>query len=195
MFDPDVMARIAERKIQEALEQGKFDNLPCKGQPLHLEENSPVPPHLRAANRVLKNMGGLPEWALLLREIEAHQAQAERLRVQLTQQSQRRRSLLKGLPPSSEANAAYQQWCAQARATYLQHLLEGNLLILRFSLLAPASIGERAVPYCITEEMAAFDLAFLPGPVAALPSQAPPKQEGFLRRLMRSRYKRLRNGA
>src|SRR5437763_1892288 len=41
MIDADVMARIAESKIQEAIDEGKFDNLPGKGKPLVFDDDFP----------------------------------------------------------------------------------------------------------------------------------------------------------
>jgi hypothetical protein len=40
--------RLAERKIEEAVREGLFDNLPGRGRPLVLEDLSRVPPELRA---------------------------------------------------------------------------------------------------------------------------------------------------
>ena len=51
----DWTARIAERKIAEALEQGAFDNLPGRGQPISIDDDAYTPPHMRAANRILRN--------------------------------------------------------------------------------------------------------------------------------------------
>ena len=42
--NPDWMAGIAERKIQDAIEDGLFDNLPGRGQPLDLSVNPFEPP-------------------------------------------------------------------------------------------------------------------------------------------------------
>jgi len=56
----DMFAIIAERRIQEAMERGEFDNLPGKGKPIELEELSAVPEELRMAYKVLKNAGCLP---------------------------------------------------------------------------------------------------------------------------------------
>ncbi|WP_039032063.1 DUF1992 domain-containing protein [Leclercia adecarboxylata] len=50
----------AERYIQDAQRQGEFDNLPGNGQPLVLDDDSHVPPELRAGYRMLKNAGCLP---------------------------------------------------------------------------------------------------------------------------------------
>lgn len=50
----------AERHILDAQRQGEFDNLPGSGHPLILDDDSHVPPELRAGYRMLKNAGCLP---------------------------------------------------------------------------------------------------------------------------------------
>lgn len=46
---------IAERRIEEAVAQGLFDNLPGAGQPLDLDDDPLVQPEARMARRILKN--------------------------------------------------------------------------------------------------------------------------------------------
>ena len=46
----------AERHITEAQSKGEFDNLPGSGEPLILDDDSHVPPELRAGYRLLKNL-------------------------------------------------------------------------------------------------------------------------------------------
>jgi DnaJ homologue, subfamily C, member 28, conserved domain len=65
----DVMAALAERKIQEAMERGEFDDLPGKGKPLDLSDDPMVPEELRIAYKVLKNAGYLPPELELHKEI------------------------------------------------------------------------------------------------------------------------------
>lgn len=50
----------AERHIQEALSRGELSNLAGEGKALQLEDDSLVPPELRAGYRLLKNSGYLP---------------------------------------------------------------------------------------------------------------------------------------
>lgn len=57
----DAFRELAEAKIRDAIEDGAFDDLPGKGKPLHLEDDSRVPADLRAAYSVLRNAGMLPE--------------------------------------------------------------------------------------------------------------------------------------
>ena len=49
---------LAERKIEEAIERGEFDDLPGAGRPLDLDDLDPLlPEELRMAYRILKNAG------------------------------------------------------------------------------------------------------------------------------------------
>ena len=60
---------IAERKIREAQEKGEFDNLPGKGKPLQLEDDSQIPEELRLAYKILKNADCLPPELELKKDI------------------------------------------------------------------------------------------------------------------------------
>ncbi|TKI03283.1 DUF1992 domain-containing protein [Martelella alba] len=51
----------AERHIQQAQQNGDFDDLPGYGKPLQLDDDSAVPEDLRAGYRLLKNAGYLPQ--------------------------------------------------------------------------------------------------------------------------------------
>ena len=61
--------RLAEQRILEAQRNGAFDDLPGKGKPLELEDQSTVPQDLRMAYHVLKNAHVLPPEAELLNDI------------------------------------------------------------------------------------------------------------------------------
>ena len=52
-----ILRQIAEQRISEAMEKGTFDNLPGKGKPLQLDDDSHLPPEQRMAYRILKNSG------------------------------------------------------------------------------------------------------------------------------------------
>lgn len=64
-----LLDQLAEANIAEAIEQGALDNLPGAGEPLVLDDDSMVPEHLRAAYRVLKNSGHLPQEVTAYSEI------------------------------------------------------------------------------------------------------------------------------
>ncbi|BBB92826.1 MAG TPA: DUF1992 domain-containing protein [Methylomusa anaerophila] len=67
----DLIIKIAEEKILEAIENGELDNLPGKGKPLDLQDCCHIPPELRAGYKILKNAGLLPEEMELQKEIAA----------------------------------------------------------------------------------------------------------------------------
>jgi hypothetical protein len=56
----DEVHLIAEKRIRAAQEEGQFDNLPGKGQPLNLDEDSSVPEDLRLMFKIMRNAGCLP---------------------------------------------------------------------------------------------------------------------------------------
>jgi hypothetical protein len=55
------LALLAESKIQAAIAQGEFDDLPGSGKPLQLEDLSRIPADLRMGFKLLRNAGCLPE--------------------------------------------------------------------------------------------------------------------------------------
>ena len=59
-----------EAKIQQAMAEGAFDNLPGKGKPINIGKYMDVPEHLRTAYHILRNAGYLPEEVRLKREME-----------------------------------------------------------------------------------------------------------------------------
>lgn len=64
MFD-----KIVEEKIQEAIRNGEFDNLPSKGKPINLDGWASLPEDIRVGYTLLKNAGYVPEEVQLLKEI------------------------------------------------------------------------------------------------------------------------------
>ena len=63
------MHRIVEDRIQKAQDEGVFDNLPGKGKPLQLDDDSAIPEDLRLTFKVLKNANCLPIEMELRKEI------------------------------------------------------------------------------------------------------------------------------
>lgn len=60
---------LVERLIQEAMEEGKFDNLPGKGKPLEFGDNPYTEPGQDWAYGLLKRNGLAPAWIELDKEI------------------------------------------------------------------------------------------------------------------------------
>ena len=65
----EYLHRLVEDRIQKAQEEGVFDNLPGKGKPLNLDDDSTIPEDLRLTFKVLKNAHCLPVEMELRKEI------------------------------------------------------------------------------------------------------------------------------
>lgn len=67
----DILQLIAERRIAEAIQEGKLRALEhFKGKPLPQEDDRWIPPDLRMAYKILKNAGFLPPEIETRREIQ-----------------------------------------------------------------------------------------------------------------------------
>ena len=125
-----------EEQIRQAMQAGKFDDLPGKGKPLHLEDN----PHEDAARKMayhLLRQGGfsLP-WIELRQEIEAELEQA-RAALRRTWEW-RQAALAQGQNPAgvqSEWQRAVEQFSAQ--------LTQLNQRIRDYNLQAPSARFQR----------------------------------------------------
>lgn len=177
LFD---LAKIAERLIEEAIEEGKFDNLPGRGQPFDPEVFE-TPVHIR----LLKNAGVTPDWMQIEQEIDRNRAECARMWALLLTQYPRRRERAEhptrpGLDPAV-ARQNFNRWLLQARKEYLRTLKQVNLDILRRNLTGPTT-RRVLIPYRIEEETARFDSTFVPFPGVEAPEQAAEeRQEGTLR--------------
>ena len=78
---------LANEKIEEAIRRGEFDNLPGKGMPLNLDDDSDVPQEMRLAHRIMKNAGISPPEISLRKELEALKTELARARTQQQRQS------------------------------------------------------------------------------------------------------------
>lgn len=68
------------QRIEEAMRQGYFDNLPGQGKPLNLAKNPFVPEEMQMANKLLENNNLIPGW---IGERKAVLAQIEQFRDKL----------------------------------------------------------------------------------------------------------------
>jgi DnaJ family protein C protein 28 len=62
---------MAERQLREAIENGEFDDLPGKGEPIDLKENPFEDPDLRTVHRLMRNAGFAPAWIEERKDIDA----------------------------------------------------------------------------------------------------------------------------
>ncbi len=114
----DILAKIAEQKIREAMERGEFDNLPFHGVRIVPEDLSGVPEALRMGYKVMKNAGILPQEMQLKKEMVSLQqlldaceddADKKRLQRQLNTKTLRFNMLMEKRAKGS----AYQKYQAQ----------------------------------------------------------------------------------
>ena len=105
----DFLDRMAEQRIQEAVEQGELEDLPGAGKPLELDDDSMIPDHLRTAYRVLKNANCIPP------EL------AER------QEIRRLEDLIDALYADASAEAAAERTQAERRLALLRARLESRV--------------------------------------------------------------------
>ena len=146
--NPDWTAGIAERKIQDAIDEGLFDNLPGRGQPLDLSTNPFEPPGMGAVNRLLKHNKVLPLWLLLEQEIEASRALALATLARW-----------EASEPGLRETADYARLRASAREAYARHLKQTNDLILKYNYSSP--FAHRApVPLMLRRRLEEFDAEY-----------------------------------
>jgi hypothetical protein len=69
----DILAKIAEQKIREAMERGELDIPAYHGKPLTFDDLAGVPETLRMGYTILKNAGVLPPEMQLKKDILALQ--------------------------------------------------------------------------------------------------------------------------
>ncbi len=185
-MDPDIIAKVAEQKILEAIDEGKFDNLPGKGKPIVFDDDPMTPAHLRMANRILKNANVLPEWVQIQKDLDKEKLDIATYRENMVAQNRKRRLLLER-PLAKEAEQdAFGVWHAKARAEYQKKLKSVNTLILKLSLMAPSTVAP-IKSYKIASELEAFDADFPPLTGQAL-YEIPVEKESALKALARERY-------
>ena len=151
-----VIEIIAERKIEEAMQEGKFDNLPGKGKPLPMDEEWFVPPEMRPAIRLLKSAGVLPEWLERARQIEEARAEINCC----WQRAQREYPRICQQPP--EQHALWLQQRSHELKTAMERV---NTLILLYNCCAPAT-ADPQIPYQIEKELQRFQACFAYYPTA-----------------------------
>ncbi len=127
----DKLQRIVEEKIQQAFEEGAFDNLPGKGEPLKLDDENPFEdPASRMGYRLLRNNGFTLPWIQEQKEIiEAE----ERLRAELARAWQRaERTRATG----GDRRQAELRW-RKAATAFRQHVADLNERIRHYNAHAP----------------------------------------------------------
>ena len=141
----DFWREMARNKIDEAIRSGEWDNLPGKGQPLHLEDDSYVPEHLRLANKVLRDANVTPPWIEERRELDEYRLQVLALRERVFSKARDIRSR------NDEITPLLQQW--------QDAMLKFNKQVTAFEVKAPRG-AERPQMFRVHEEVQVFARAF-----------------------------------
>ena len=108
--------KIAESRILEAIQDGVFDNLAGKGQPLELTDDRDIPPELRLAYKILKMADCLPPELHLQKEILTLQEMLAGLPDEATRLQQLRRlqfltmklNMMRRVSPLLQEHSEYQ---------------------------------------------------------------------------------------
>lgn len=150
--------RIAERKIEEAIAEGAFDNLRGRGKPLSASDlETPLD------IRILKNAGVAPEWIQVSKEIESLRKECRDLFERTGREYRRRRGSAESLPVGSSEREqrmdSFLQWLAKSRVNFYRSLKRVNSEILKINILAPGG-GQVLFPCPIEKEMERFDSAY-----------------------------------
>ena len=122
-------ADLIEQRIQEAMANGEFDNLPGRGKPLPAQTNPYLDPAQALAFGLLQNNGLVPEWIERDKEIRQElEAARERLRLAWQQYQ---------VNPSGEAT-----WQA-AVTRFEEEMIKLNRKIDHFNLIVPIPSNQR----------------------------------------------------
>jgi DnaJ family protein C protein 28 len=155
--DLDWAATVAERKIQEAVEEGLFENLPGRGKPLDLRANPFEPPGAGVVNRILKHNKVLPAWVTIEQEIEAERALALAALARW-----------EAAEPGLTDDERYPTLRSMARESYATHMQRTNDLILKYNISSPFAL-RAPVPFMMKRRLREFDERYGTGEGAAAP--------------------------
>lgn len=120
-----------EKLIREAMEEGQFDNLQGKGEPLDLRENPFEDPDLRTAHRLLRNAGFAPAWLEERKDIDF-------------QLEESRKILTRAWEIYGSQNDLHPEWTRNLRE-FRERVVELNERIRLYNLKAPAAVFHRRV--------------------------------------------------
>src|ERR1700682_1825560 len=126
---------LIDQKIREAMEQGEFDDLTGKGEPIDTSENPFEDPEMRLAHRVLRNAGFAPSWIEERKDIDSEfeVARKELSRVWMV--------LRNALGTKNESGARI-RW-AKALSSFQEQAGELNRRIVTWNLKVPAAGFQR----------------------------------------------------
>jgi hypothetical protein len=182
----DKFERLVDAKIKQGFEEGAFDNLPGKGEPLKLDDENPFEdPTLRMGYRLLRNNGFTLPWIQEQQEIaqEVERSRAEFARAWV--RAERARA------------AGRDRWQTEvhwrkATTSFRRQVAELNERIRSYNLKVPVERFQRLLLDADREiERIARPLTRAEMGLAAVPAQSEPPQSGRQNR-RRARWRRVR---
>ena len=123
---------VIEEKIQKAMEEGAFDNLPGEGRPLDLEEGAFEDPEMWLAHHLLKSNDFAPGWVEERKEIERG---VKAMREQLV----RSWRWYRAASPGDWRDAEWKR----AEAAFLRQIEQLNQRIFKYNLITPTPAAQR----------------------------------------------------
>jgi DnaJ family protein C protein 28 len=122
---------LTEKRLREAIENGEFDDLPGKGEPIDLQENPFEDPDLRVVHRLLRNAGFAPAWIEERKDIDAE--------FEAAQTKLSRAWTLFGTGGKAPSEAEWQRSVKEFR----ENVVELNARVRIYNLKAPAVVFHR----------------------------------------------------
>ena len=120
---------VIDQQIQDAINAGKFTNLPGAGKPLKLDNENPNDP-FRMAHKILKDNDLAPDWIMDGKELEA-------MLVKM------RKALRKAAQVYRQGGVQAETRWGQARRTVVEAAVVYNRKLLSYNLKAPPGVAHR----------------------------------------------------
>ncbi len=131
---------LIDEMIKEAMEQGKFENLPGRGKPLKLDEDAHVPIEQRLANKLLKDNDLAPDWIEEGKELrEARENMIVRLRREVRRYHRALENAANTSSPELTRQALHRSWDVQQN-TLRDDVEKLNRRLLGYNLKVPRGI-------------------------------------------------------
>jgi len=163
----DWVALVAEARIEEAMKEGRFDNLPGRGKPLQLKEYPFVPARLRVPYKILHDAGLAPAWiqrSQTLAELEERigQVMEEHLAWLAREREAQERLAAQGTASSREQARARLELARRAHGhavAQVRELMEArNRALDQFNQMVPNILWQKG-RWSIPERLARFEAA------------------------------------
>jgi hypothetical protein len=162
----------ALRKIEEAMEDGRFDNLEGKGKPLRFDDDPAVPSHMKLGQQILRNANMRPEVVEMYNSVGTSRKKIEQTFERYRGEYARLRHALHTALPYRQYDEALRKlrhWRQKARETYRISMQRVNDEVLKYNVqsdqylrlnVRAPGVAVRPVPFRIAEEMEKFDATF-----------------------------------